>query len=146
MNLNTISPGASGTRDHKRLGRGNGSGWGKTGGRGQKGAGARKSKKSGRVAFEGGQMPLQRRVAKRGFNSMAVKDTQIVNLKKLELLAVNDVDATVLATAGIIKSVTKPVKVLGFGSITKALNIKVNAISEKAKEAIEAAGGKVELI
>jgi len=146
MRLNTFSPGKTGTKKRKRIGRGPGSGWGTTAGRGQKGQHARKSAKAGRAAFEGGQMPIERRVPKRGFKSPFEKDTQIVNLKKLATLSVADVDAKVMFDNGFIKKIDKPIKVLGFGSIAKAVNLKVNAISENAKKAIEAAGGKVEII
>jgi large subunit ribosomal protein L15 len=146
MQLNTFSPGKTGTKKRKRIGRGPGSGWGTTAGRGQKGQHARKSAKAGRAAFEGGQMPIQRRVPKRGFKSMFERDTQIVNLKKIDTLTVAVVDAKVLFDNGFIKKIDKPVKVLGFGSITKAVTLKVSAISENAQKAIEAAGGKVEIV
>jgi large subunit ribosomal protein L15 len=147
MNLNEIKPGSTGVKNSKRIGRGPGSGKGKTCGRGQKGAGARKSPNKGRVAFEGGQMPLQRRLPKRGFKSHFVKDTQVVNLKSLEAADINGVvDAVVLAEFGLVKSSSKPVKILGFGTLTKALELKVNAVSAQAKAAVEAAGGKIELI
>jgi len=146
MRLNEFTPGKTGTKKRKRIGRGPGSGWGTTAGRGQKGQHARKSAKAGRAAFEGGQMPIQRRIPKRGFKSPNVKDTQIVNLKKLATLSVMEVDLKVLFDNGFIRQIDKPVKILGFGSISKALNLKVHAISETAKKAIEAAGGKVEII
>jgi len=146
MRLNTLNPGKAKTTKRKRIGRGPGSGWGTTAGRGQKGAGARKSAGAGRVAFEGGQMPLHRRVAKRGFKSQFAKDTQIVNLKKLNLLTVSEIDIKVMFDLGLISDMSKPVKVLGFGTIEKAVQLKVNAISEKAKAAVEAAGGKVEIV
>lgn len=147
MQLNSINPGKSAlTKGRKRIGRGAGSGWGTTGGRGQKGAGARKSAKAGRVAFEGGQMPLHRRVPKRGFKSHIVHDTQIVNLKALEKSGIVEFDAKVLADQGLVRSIKKPIKVLGYGAISKAITLKVNAISEKAKAAVEAAGGKVEIV
>jgi large subunit ribosomal protein L15 len=147
MQLNTLNPGkAAKGKSRKRIGRGPGSGWGTTAGRGQKGAGARKSAQAGRVAFEGGQMPLQRRTPKRGFKSQFVRDVQIVNLKALAVSSVTDFDAKVLADQGLIRSVEKPVKVLGYGTIEKAINLKVNAISEKAKAAVLAAGGKVEIV
>jgi large subunit ribosomal protein L15 len=146
MFLNDIQPGTTGVKKAKRVGRGEGSGKGKTCGRGQKGAGARKSPQKGRVAFEGGQMPLQRRLPKRGFKSPRVRDTQIVNLAALEKLEVSVINAEVLAQNGLVKSVTKPVKILGFGTISKPIEVKVNAISDQAKTAIEAVGGKVELI
>ncbi|MCK9181819.1 MAG: 50S ribosomal protein L15 [Fibrobacteraceae bacterium] len=147
MELNNINPGkAALTKGRKRIGRGPGSGWGTTAGRGQKGAGARKSAKAGRVAFEGGQMPIHRRIPKRGFKSHFVHDTQIVNLKALAASSVVDFDAKVLADQGLVRSVKKPIKVLGYGTITKAISLKVNAISEKAKAAVLAAGGKVEIV
>lgn len=146
MELNTLNPGkAAKGKSRKRIGRGPGSGWGTTAGRGQKGAGARKSAKAGRVAFEGGQMPIHRRIPKRGFKHAGV-EFQIVNLKRLAAVSATEFDAKVLFDLGFIKSVELPVKVLAFGSIDKAINVKVNAISEKAKSAIEAAGGKVEII
>ena len=146
MRLNEFTPGKTGTKKRKRIGRGPGSGWGTTAGRGQKGQHARKSAKAGRAAFEGGQTPVERRVPKRGFKSPFEKDTQIVNLKKIATLSTTEVDAKVLFDNGFIKKIDKPVKVLGFGSITKAVNLKVSAISENAKKAIEAVGGKVEIV
>lgn len=146
MELNTLNPGKAKTTKRKRIGRGPGSGWGTTGGRGQKGAGARKSAKAGRVAFEGGQMPIHRRTPKRGFKSHFVKDVQVINLKKLAASNVAEFDAKVLVDLGMIKHVSKPVKILAYGAIDKAITLKVNAISEKAKAAVEAAGGKVEII
>ena len=146
MRLNEFSPGKTGVKQKKRIGRGPGSGWGTTAGRGQKGQHARKSAHAGRVAFEGGQMPIQRRIPKRGFKTNFPKDTQIVNLKKIAALPVTEIDAKVLFDHGAIKKVGKPVKVLAFGTITKAITLKVNAISENAQKAIEAAGGKVEIV
>jgi len=147
LSLNNLNPGKAKVRGRKRIGRGPGSGWGTTAGRGQKGAGARKSAKAGRVAFEGGQMPIHRRLPKRGFKSKIIKDTQIVNLAKLEKAAETKVfDAVVLFDLGFIRSAIKPVKVLGTGKITRAIELKVNAISDSAKAAVEAAGGKIELL
>ncbi|MDY6285386.1 MAG: 50S ribosomal protein L15 [Hallerella sp.] len=147
MQLNSINPAKSAlTKGRKRIGRGPGSGWGTTGGRGQKGAGARKSAKAGRVAFEGGQMPMHRRIPKRGFKTQFARDTQIVNLKAIENSGVVEFDAKVLFDQGLVRSVKKPIKVLGYGTISKAVTLKVNAISEKAKAAVEAAGGKVEIV
>ena len=146
MELNTLNPGkAAKGKSRKRIGRGPGSGWGTTAGRGQKGAGARKSAKAGRVAFEGGQMPIHRRIPKRGFKHAGI-EFQIVNLKKFAACSVTDFDAQVMFDQGFIKDVDKPIKVLAFGTIDKAINVKVNAISESAKSAIEAAGGKVEIV
>lgn len=147
MQLNSINPAKSAlTKGRKRIGRGPGSGWGTTGGRGQNGAGARKSAKAGRVAFEGGQMPMHRRIPKRGFKTQFARDTQIVNLKAIENSGVVEFDAKVLFDQGLVRSVKKPIKVLGYGTISKAVTLKVNAISEKAKAAVEAAGGKVEIV
>lgn len=147
MELNTLNPGkAAKGKSRKRIGRGPGSGWGTTAGRGQKGAGARKSAKAGRVAFEGGQMPIHRRIPKRGFKSHVANEFQIVNLKRLAACSVTDFDAQVMFDQGFIKNVEQPVKVLAFGTIDKAINLKVDAISKKAKSLIEAAGGKVEKI
>ena len=146
MELNTLNPGkAAKGKSRKRIGRGPGSGWGTTAGRGQKGAGARKSAKAGRVAFEGGQMPIHRRIPKRGFKHAGI-EFQIVNLKRLAASNVAEFDAKVLFDLGFIRNIEKPVKVLAFGAIDKAINVKVNAISEKAKALIEAAGGKVEIV
>ncbi|OWU98098.1 50S ribosomal protein L15 [Fibrobacter sp. UWR2] len=145
MELNTLNPGKAKVVKRKRIGRGPGSGWGTTAGRGQKGAGARKSAKAGRVAFEGGQMPIHRRIPKRGFKHAGI-EFQIVNLKRLAAANVAEFDAKVLFDLGFIRNIDKPVKVLAFGAIDKAINVKVNAISEKAKALIEAAGGKVEIV
>ncbi|MCQ2061151.1 MAG: 50S ribosomal protein L15 [Fibrobacter sp.] len=145
MELNTLNPGKAKVVKRKRIGRGPGSGWGTTAGRGQKGAGARKSAKAGRVAFEGGQMPIHRRIPKRGFKHAGI-EFQIVNLKKLAACSVTEFDAKVLVDQGFIRNVEQPVKILAFGSIDKAITVKVDAISEKAKAAIEAAGGKVEIV
>ena len=145
MELNTLNPGKAKVVKRKRIGRGPGSGWGTTAGRGQKGAGARKSAKAGRVAFEGGQMPIHRRIPKRGFKHAGI-EFQIVNLKRLASVSATEFDAKVLFDLGFIRNIEKPVKVLAFGAIDKAINVKVNAISEKAKALIEAAGGKVEIV
>ena len=146
LSLNNINPGKSKVRGRKRIGRGPGSGWGTTAGRGEKGAGARKSAKAGRVAFEGGQMPIHRRLPKRGFKSKFPKDTQIVNLEKLEKATEAKFNAVVLFDLGFIRDVSKPIKVLGTGKISRAITLEVNAISESAKAAVEKAGGKIEIV
>jgi len=147
LSLNNLNPGKAKVKGRKRIGRGPGSGWGTTAGRGQKGAGARKSAKAGRVAFEGGQMPIHRRLPKRGFKSKFTKDTQIVNLAKLEkATGTTSFDAVILFDLGFIRSAIKPVKILGTGKITRAIELKVNAISDSAKAAVEAAGGKIEIL
>jgi large subunit ribosomal protein L15 len=145
MDLNTLIPAKGANRVGFRKGRGNGSGLGKTAGRGQKGAGARKSSGKGKVAFEGGNFPLWRATPKRGFKTRFVKDTQIVNLSSLEKLEVSEVNAEVLASHGIIHSAAKPVKILGFGELSKALTVSATAFSKTAIAAIEKAGGKIEL-
>ncbi len=145
MNLSELKPPKGSRKKRFKKGRGPGSGLGKTAGRGQKGAGSRKS--AGRSAgFEGGQMPLQRRVPKRGFNSRNRVEYQIVNLKDLEKRLSGTVTAKELVEVGLIKSIDLPVKVLGDGKLTKALQIKATKFSSAAAEAIAAAGGKAEVI
>jgi len=146
MQLNELAPAKGSNKVGKRKGRGNGSGNGKTAGRGQKGAGARKSAQKGRVALEGGNFPLWRSIPKRGFSSPKKDLTQIVNLKKIEELSETEINAEVLAANGLIKTIKHPVKILAYGALSKAVNITANAFSEKAKAAIEAAGGKAETV
>ena len=148
MRLGNLSPAEGANTAKKRLGRGIGSGLGKTSGKGHKGQWAR-SGGGVRPGFEGGQMPLIRRIPKRGFNNHFTKEYSIVNLSVLESFE-NDavIDINVLAEKGLIKLVKGGVglKVLGNGSITKAVTVKAKAFSASAKEAIEKAGGKAELI
>ncbi|MBP5303706.1 MAG: 50S ribosomal protein L15 [Clostridia bacterium] len=146
MQLHELSPAPGSVRDSKRIGRGHGSGWGKTAGKGHKGQKAR-SGHGQRPGFEGGQMPLQRRVPKRGFNNIFAKEYAIVNLaalNKFEAGAVVDTEA--LIAAGIIKKSYDGVKILGNGKLEKALTVKANAFSASAKAQIESAGGKAEVI
>ncbi|MBQ8427381.1 MAG: 50S ribosomal protein L15 [Clostridia bacterium] len=148
MRLGNLSPAEGATTAKKRLGRGIGSGLGKTSGKGHKGQWAR-SGGGVRPGFEGGQMPLIRRVPKRGFNNHFKKVYSIVNLSVLENLEANAVvDMQVLAEKGLIKVIKDSIglKVLGNGTLTKALTVKASAFSASAKEAIEKAGGKVEQI
>lgn len=147
MKLNELKPSEGSKREVKRIGRGPASGQGKTAGKDQKGQKAR-SGYSRRFGFEGGQMPLQRRLPKRGFNNIFAKEIVTVNVSDLEAKFEDgaDVDAQALINAGLIKKVKDGVKVLGNGDITKKLNVKVNAYSKAAKEKIEAAGGKAEVI
>ena len=147
MKLHELSPVEGSKKRSKRIGRGHGSGWGKTSGKGQKG---QKSRSGGsiRPGFEGGQMPLQRRIPKRGFNNIFAKEIAIVNVSaiadKFEDGAVVDIEA--LKNAGLIKDELDGVKVLGNGEIAKKLTIKANAFSAGAKAKIEAAGGTAEVL
>ena len=146
MNLHDLSPAAGSTQVGKRKGRGPGTGNGKTGGRGHKGQKAR-SGGSIRVGFEGGQMPLARRLPKRGFHNIFAKPLEAINvsvLDKFEDGAV--VDAKALLEKGILSKCEYGVKILGNGSITKKLTVQASAFSASAKEKIEAAGGKVEVV
>ena len=145
MNLHELSPAAGSTHVGKRKGRGAGTGNGKTAGRGHKGQKAR-SGGGVRVGFEGGQMPLARRVPKRGFNNISAKPLEIINLSALN--AFNDgetVTAQALLEKGILSKCTYGYKVLGNGKITKKLTVEASAFSKSAQEAIEAAGGKAEV-
>ncbi len=146
MKLHELSPVEGSKREAKRIGRGHGSGQGKTAGKGHKGQKARAGRGM-RIGFEGGQMPLQRRLPKRGFNNIFAKNIVSVNvgtLEKFENGAV--VDTQALIDAGIVKNSFDGVKVLGNGNLTKKLTVKVTAFSESAKAKIEAAGGKAEVI
>ena len=146
MNLHELSPAEGATKTSKRIGRGHGSGQGKTAGKGHKGQKAR-SGGSIRHGFEGGQMPLQRRIPKRGFNNIFAKNIVAINVSALEVF---DNDAEVTAQAliekGIVKKEYDGIKILGNGTLTKKLNVKVAAYSESAKQKIEAAGGKAEVV
>ncbi len=148
MKLHELSPAAGSAKGAWRRGRGPGSGNGKTGGRGHKGQNAR-SGGGVRPGFEGGQIPLYRRLPKRGFsNSLFKKEYAIVNLETLDKLF-NDGDAVsaeILLEKGVIRKELDGLKVLGRGEITKKLTVKAAKISESAKEKIEAAGGKAEVI
>ncbi len=146
MDLHDLSPAKGSTHVAKRKGRGPGTGNGKTAGRGHKGQKAR-SGGGVRVGFEGGQMPLVRRVPKRGFNNIFAKPLEAINVSALEIF--NDgavVGAEDLLTTGIISKCEYGVKILGNGTITKKLTIRASAFSESAKEKIEAAGGKAEVV
>ena len=143
MFLNTIQPAEGATHASRRVGRGSGSGLGKTGGRGHKG---QKSRSGGfhKVGFEGGQMPLQRRLPKRGFKSLTAATNAEVRLSELNLIAVNEIDVLVLKQAGLIPATASNVKVIASGEISKAVTLKGVKATKGAKAAIEAAGGKVE--
>ena len=148
MKLHELQPAAGSTKDVKRIGRGHGSGQGKTAGKGHKGQKAR-SGGSIRPGFEGGQMPLQRRIPKRGFNnSVFAKEYAVVNVSELEkrFNSGEEVNAETLIEKGAIKKVLDGVKILGSGELTKSLNVKAVKFSAAAQEKIEKAGGKAEVV
>ena len=143
MNLNTLSPAEGEKKDANRVGRGIGSGLGKTGGRGHKG---QKSRSGGfhKRGFEGGQMPLQRRLPKVGFNSRKALTSAEVRLDTLAKIEADVIDLLALKAAGAVAENTKSVKVINSGEISTAVNLKGIAVTAGAKKAIEAAGGKIE--
>ena len=143
MQLNTLHPAPGSKKKSKRLGRGIGSGKGKTCGRGHKGQRARAGGYH-KVGFEGGQMPIQRRIPKSGFRSRASLRREEILLSDLNKLDVDTVDFSVLLSAGLIRHDTKDVKIIGSGELTKTLHIKGIAVTAGARKAIEAAKGKVE--
>lgn len=146
MNLHELSPAIGSKRDVKRIGRGHGSGQGKTAGKGHKGQKAR-SGGGVRPGFEGGQMPLQRRIPKRGFNNIFAKKIVAVNVGSLNVFEDGaNVDAQALIKAGIIKKEHDGIKILSNGKLTKKLNVKASAFSKSAKQKIEEVGGKAEVI
>lgn len=147
MKLHDLSPAAGSSKERKRIGRGPASGQGKTAGKGHKGQKARAGRGM-RAGFEGGQMPLQRRIPKRGFNNIFATEMAIANVATLDKYfddgAIVTVDA--LIEKGIIKKTLDGVKILGQGELTKKLTVQANAFSDSAKSKIEAAGGKAEVI
>ena len=146
MKLNELSPAMGSTHVSKRKGRGHATGNGKTAGRGHKGQKAR-SGGGVRVGFEGGQMPLARRIPKRGFNNIFAKPLEAINVSALEKFENGAVvDAEALLSAGVLSTCRYGFKVLGNGELTKKLTVKAAAFSESAKTKIEAAGGKVEVV
>ena len=146
MKLSELSPVAGSTHVAKRKGRGVGTGNGKTGGRGHKGQHARSGGKT-RVGFEGGQMPLARRIPKRGFNNIFAKPLTAINLTVLNRFEDGAVvDAAALIEKGILSSCPYGLKVLSNGTLTKKVTVKAAAFSESAKEKIEQAGGKAEVV
>lgn len=142
MKLNSIKPAEGAKHNKRRVGRGIGSGLGKTAGRGHKG---QRSRAGGyhKVGFEGGQMPMHRRLPKRGFKSRSLQFNAEVTLGVLSTLGVAEVDVLTLKEAGLVDQLTKVVKVVNTGSLAKAVNLKGIAVSASAKLAIEAAGGSV---
>ena len=140
MRLNSLSPVDGSTKTRKRVGRGHGSGLGKSAGRGDKGAGQRSGFKR-RTWFEGGQMPLARRLPMRGFKNLFKREFQIVNIDSIEALGLKEVNALILAENGLIRSALKPVKILGNGEMKSKIDITATVFSQSAKEKIEKAGG-----
>ena len=140
MRLDSLKPVKGSTKNRKRVGRGHGSGLGKSAGRGDKGAGQRSGFKR-RAWFEGGQMSIARRLPMRGFTNIFRKEFQIVNLDSIEALKLNNIDAQVLKDNGLIRSALKPVKVLGNGDLKSKINVTATVFSGKAKQKIEEAGG-----
>tara|TARA_B100001540_G_scaffold312088_1_gene332614 strand:- start:331 stop:771 length:441 start_codon:yes stop_codon:yes gene_type:complete len=141
MRLDSLNPAKGSIKNKKRKGRGHGSGLGKTSGRGHKGSGQRSGNKK-RPWFEGGQMPLSRRLPRRGFNNVFKEKFQIVNICDiLKIPKVSKVDAVVLNNNGLIRSALKPVKILGTGDIDIKISITASSFSETAKNKIEDAGG-----
>ena len=146
MNIHELSPVVGSTHVGKRKGRGHATGNGKTAGRGHKGQKAR-SGGGVRIGFEGGQMPLARRIPKRGFHNIFAKPLESVNVSALEKFEDGaEVTAEILCNAGIVKNALDGIKILGDGTLTKKLTVKAAAFSASAKEKIEAAGGKAEVI
>ena len=145
MKLNSLVPDKGSIRNTKRRGRGHGSGLGKSAGRGDKGAGQRSGFKR-RSWFEGGQMPLSRRLPKRGFTNNFRKEFQIVNISKLDEIEEKDIDAKLLYEKGLVRSPFKPVKILGSGDLKHSISITATEFSKSAKEKIEKLGGKAQLL
>ena len=146
MKLDSLKPSKGSIKNKKRIGRGHGSGLGKTSGRGHKGAGQRSGNKR-RAWFEGGQMPLARRLPRRGFTNIFKEEIQIVNISDLNRIEKNsEIDPVVLQENGMIKSSLKPVKILGEGDIDKKLNVTASAFSASAKNKIEKAGGTATIL
>jgi large subunit ribosomal protein L15 len=142
MNLSTLRPPKNSTSNKKRVGRGMGSGLGKTSGRGHKGQRSRSGSRMMR-GFEGGQMPLHRRVPKRGFNNIFRQEYQIVSLETLVRLGEKEITPEVLLKAGAIRKASEPVKILGDGELKGALTVHAHKFSGSAQEKITKAGGKV---
>jgi large subunit ribosomal protein L15 len=146
MDLSNLRPALGSHRNRKRIGRGHGSGTGKTSGKGHKGQKAR-SGGSIKAGFEGGQMPLQRRLPKRGFTPLSRKEYTLVNLRDLELFEAGSVvDIETLGKAGLLGQLKDGIKVLGDGDLTKSLTVKAHKFSKSAQDKIAAAGGTIEVL
>ena len=142
MDLGTLKPTKGSISSSKRIGRGNGSGQGRTAGKGHKGYQSRSGTKN-RFHFEGGQTPLMRRLPKRGFSNYGFrKEVQIVNLEKIDSLKIEKVDANILHEKGVIKKIDIPVKILGNGDVKNPITITADMFSKSAIEKLEKAGGK----
>ena len=145
MKLNHLVPDKGANRNSKRRGRGHGSGLGKSAGRGDKGAGQRSGFKR-RSWFEGGQMPLSRRLPKRGFTNNFKKEFQIVNISKLDGIEEQKIDAKLMYEKGLVSSPFKPIKILGSGDLKQSVNIVATEFSKSAKEKIEKLGGTAQVL
>jgi large subunit ribosomal protein L15 len=142
MELNNLKPGSGAKHAKKRVGRGIGSGLGKTAGRGHKGQHSRSGGYK-KIGFEGGQMPLHRRLPKRGFVSLSAEDTAELRLSDLNRIAVDEIDLLVLKQAGMVSGMAKTAKVILSGKLEKAVKLKGIAATKGARAAIEAAGGSI---
>jgi len=140
MRLDSLTPSKGSIKKRKRVGRGHGSGLGKSSGRGDKGAGQRSGFKH-RAWFEGGQMSLSRRLPMRGFTNIFKKEFQIVNLSQIDSLGLKTIDAQVLKDKGLIRSALKPVKILGDGKLTAKVDVTATEFSIQAEQKIEKSGG-----
>jgi large subunit ribosomal protein L15 len=145
MQINTIKPSEGSKKSRRRVGRGIGSGLGKTAGRGHKGQSSRAGGYH-KVGFEGGQMPMQRRLPKRGFKSAQLKYNGEITLTDLQRLGADEVDMLTLKAAGLVRELIKTVKVIKSGELTRKVMLKGIAVTAGAKSAIEAAGGNVEIM
>lgn len=145
LGLENLSPPEGSKHARKRVGRGPGSGVGKTAGRGHKG---QKARSGGQVPiwFEGGQMPLYRRIPKRGFRPLSRVEHQVVNLRDLDRVEATEIGVEELADAGLVDPEGNPVKILGDGDVDRALTVRAHAASDSARQKIEAAGGTLELL
>ena len=143
MKLNTLSPAAGSKKSRKRVGRGIGSGFGKTAGRGHKG---QTSRAGGfhKVGFEGGQMPLQRRLPKRGFASLTSRYNSEIRLYQIQIMSADVIDLATLKSEGVVGHMIRKVKIINTGTLERAVTIKGLGVTKGAQAAIEAAGGKVE--
>ena len=142
MDLGKLTPAKGSLKNRKRIGRGQGSGTGRTAGKGNKGYGSRSGSKA-KIHYEGGQTPLMRRLPKRGFSNYPFKqEVQIVNVSRIDSLDLEKIDVNILIEKGIIKKAHMPVKILGSGDIKKAVEVSADMFSATAVEKIEKAGGK----